>query len=117
MPTYGARAEAKAAAYLTSLRHQIIAQNFQFYGKGRGRRGEIDIISFKDSRIHFVEVKARQNTRFGHPLASITPQKIRTLRQTAEYFLVCRPKYRVFNVQFDVITLLRSRLDYYPRAF
>ena len=117
MPTYGANAEQRAARYLETLGHRIVARNFQYYGRGRGRRGEIDLVTLFRDRLHFVEVKARRDTSFGHPLAALTPTKVKTLRQTAEYFLVRHPQHRRRFVQMDVVTILQEKIEYYPRAF
>ena len=117
MSTYGAAAEERAAAYLQANGHRLVARNFQYYGRGRGRRGEIDLVSECRGRLHFVEVKARRNLRFGHPLAAVTPAKVQTLRATAEYFLLRNPQYRHHLVQLDVVTILGEEVRYYPRAF
>ncbi|MGH3107984.1 MAG: YraN family protein, partial [Rubrobacter sp.] len=53
----------------------------------RTRRGEVDLIVFKDDILVFVEVKLRRGTGFGDPLEAVTPRKQNTLRSVAEHYL------------------------------
>lgn len=117
MLSYGAVSEQRAREYLESTGHSILETNFQYYGRGRGRRGEIDIISLKDNIIHFVEVKARKNNSFGHPLSSITPQKVQLLRAAAEFFFLKNKTLKGKFSQFDVVTVRGSDIEFFPRAF
>ena len=117
MTSYGQQSEQHAAQYLTRHGHKIITTNFQYYGQGRGRRGEIDIITIKDNVLHFVEVKARRSTKFGHPLGAITPQKVQLLRSAAEYYLLKNPQYKKCFSQFDAVCITDSDTQYFERAF
>ena len=77
----GRQAEQAVANYLERQGHTIIEQNHKthFY--------EIDIISTKDDKIYFTEVKYRQNTTHGDGLDAITPTKQRQMHFAAESFL------------------------------
>ncbi len=117
MTSYGRSSEMQAVEYLKQNGFQILDQNFQYYGRGRGRKGEIDIIALKKGRLHMVEVKARRNLKFGHPLSQITSAKVILLRQTAEFFFFKNTEYRGMAIQFDAIIILQDKLEYYPNAF
>ena len=87
----GDRGETVVADYLASLGHTIIARNHKtkFY--------EIDIISVKDDKIYFTEVKYRKSEFRGTALDQITPQKLRQMRFAAESFLKFKPQFKNYN--------------------
>ena len=77
----GQTAENIAAEYLTENRIQIIDRNY------RTRFGEIDIIAKDKKELIFVEVKAKNTSRFGKPYEMVTKRKKRKLRMTAKSYL------------------------------
>lgn len=95
----GSQAETAAANYLTRDGHAIIACNF------KTKRCEIDIISIKDQRIYFTEVKYRQNDTRGGGLAAVTPNKKQQMTFAAEIFLTKNPKFRTFEPRLTVISV------------
>jgi Holliday junction resolvase-like predicted endonuclease len=115
--SFGSQSEANAVKFLESKGHSIVFKNFQFYGVGRGRKGEIDIISLYKSTLHITEVKSRKNTKLGHPLTQITPTKILTIKKTTQYFLLKNPEFLKHKVSFDVITILIDKLEYFPNSY
>jgi putative endonuclease len=117
MSSFGQSGETLALKFLESKGHILVAKNFQYYGNGRGRRGEIDIITMYRNELHFVEVKTRSNLAFGHPISQITPQKVNLLRSTAEYYLIKNKVNKHIQIRLDVITLLGGKLEYFPNAF
>lgn len=84
----GSRAESQVADFLTNSGHTIIARNHKtpFY--------EIDIISIKDDKIFFTEVKYRRDTYRGSPLDMITKEKHRQMTFAAESFLKFQPRLK-----------------------
>ncbi len=81
----GKRAEDYASELLISKGYKIIDRNF------RSRFGEIDIVAMEGDTLVFAEVKARGNTRFGLPEEAVTPQKLRKIARTGEYFSLTHP--------------------------
>lgn len=77
----GDRAENLVADYLRTHGHTIIARNHKtkFY--------EIDIVSTKDNKIYFTEVKYRKNQSRGTSLDMVTKQKLKQMTFAAESFL------------------------------
>ncbi|MBP5648136.1 ribonuclease HII [Candidatus Saccharibacteria bacterium] len=77
----GKKAESIVAEYLKSQGHTIIEQNHKtpYY--------EIDIISTKDDKIYFTEVKYRKNAIHGNGLDAITTAKLRQMHFAAESYL------------------------------
>lgn len=80
--TLGSRAEDLACKYLTRLGYKILKRNFLIRG------GEIDIIARDKEDLVFIEVKARWSHKFGEPIESITPWKIKALLKTAQFYIV-----------------------------
>ena len=86
----------------------------------RTRHGELDIVAEHEGAVVFVEVRARESVRFGHPAASVTPQKQRRVVAMAEAYLgleglrdrVCR--FDVVAVEADVVP---PRVTVYRDAF
>jgi ribonuclease HII len=76
--TVGRQAENIAVQFLLSKNHEILTQNW------RSKICEIDIISQKDDKIYFHEVKYRQNDEAGDGLAAITRHKINQLKKGVE---------------------------------
>ncbi len=83
----GAFGEKLAADYLKKKGYKIIEANFKNI---LGRRlGEIDIIAETGKTLVFVEVKTRtlENTEGPLPEESITPQKLRKLNKTSQFYI------------------------------
>lgn len=76
----GLRGEAAAALFLQRRGYTILARNF------RTRYGEIDIVARAPDALVFVEVKARQDNRFGAAEAAVDARKYaRVLRAATAY--------------------------------
>jgi putative endonuclease len=95
---FGRDGESAALAFLKKQGYRILEKNF------RSKVGEIDIIAEQDGVIVFVEVKARTDHEFGHPLNALTPAKQRKIVQTAQSFLAGK---RISDkpMRFDVVAL------------
>lgn len=81
----GARGEDLAAAALTAAGLLVIDRNW------RCSQGEIDIVAMDGNETVFVEVKTRSSLLFGHPLESITAQKLARLRRLAAAWCEANP--------------------------
>ena len=77
----GKQAESLVSNYLISHGHTIIARNHKTYFY------EIDIISTKDDKIYFTEVKYRESIIHGSGLDAITPTKLQQMHFAAESYL------------------------------
>lgn len=77
----GHQAESAVAEYLKSKGHAIVEQNHKtpYY--------EIDLISIKDDKIYFTEVKYRKNSIHGNGLDVITTAKLNQMHFAAESYL------------------------------
>jgi len=84
----GGKAESVVRDFLESRGHQILARNHKtkFY--------EIDIISTKDDKIYFTEVKYRASQFRGTSLDQITKAKLSQMTFAAESFLKFQPELK-----------------------
>ena len=79
--TLGNKAEHAAAAYLQSIGHEIVSRNW------RTRVCEIDIVTKKAHRLHFVEVKYRSSNNQGSGIDYITPKKLHQMEFAAQCYV------------------------------
>ena len=103
--------EAQAAQWLSERGYEILERNFTCRG------GELDLVARDpDGMLVFVEVKARENTRFGDPIEAITPAKVRSILTAARVYCM---QHRCFSapIRFDVIVILRGKIRHIPNAF
>lgn len=111
----GSKGEQLAANFLRAKGYNIKKQNFHF-----GRKGELDIVALDREQLVFIEVKMRNNEKFGDPLTSLTPQKLRNIRRAAEGYLYVN-KLTDIPCRFDVIiidnTKSMSEIKHIENAF
>lgn len=106
----GIEGENAAVEYLKKQGYVILERNFTV------KTGEIDVIAQDKDTLVFVEVKARENTKFGHPIESITNQKVRSIIRTAQWYLSAKRKFNT-PCRFDVIEILRGEITHVKNAF
>jgi len=99
----GKLGENLAQEFLEKKGYQIISTNF------RTRFGEIDLITTKDKKLAFVEVKLKIGDRFGSPEEMINKTKITKVQKMAWYFLQNHPeiakKYPFHRIEAVCIVL------------
>ncbi len=95
----GREGEALAADFLSAQGFTMIARNW------RCRMGELDLIAVRDGRLHFVEVKARRNQRFGYPEEAVSRTKRQRWFRAIELWLQSHAPAQA-AYQADVITIL-----------
>lgn len=98
----GRTGESIAARYLRSKGYRILERNY------RTRLGEVDIIARDRRTLVFVEVKARNSSRFGNPKNSITPHKQRKISMVALQYLKSTDQMKA-KARFDVIAISSAK--------
>lgn len=78
--TIGKRGEECVAQYLARNGFTIAARNVHT------RWGEIDILAFRNSTLHVIEVKTRQSTTYGTPEEAMTREKFGKLKKSVLEF-------------------------------
>ena len=106
--TLGREGEDRALVYLENRGLTLVERNF------RCKMGEIDLIMRDADTLVFVEVRRRNNSRYGGASASITPSKQKKLVLAAQVFLsrhAVLPKCR-----FDVIAMTGDEVEWLKNA-
>ena len=93
----GAAAERRAQLHLETAGLRLLERNARF------RAGEWDLVMTEGELLVFVEVRLRQHSGFGGPLASVDWRKQRKLQRAAALWLQRHPEYRARRVRFDVV--------------
>ena len=99
---FGKEGEDVAAQYLKEKGYKILDRTFAC------KRGEIDIVAFKDEQIIFVEIKSRTSTKYGLPSEAVTKEKIKHLLRTAETYLIIKNLMDI-DVRIDVIEVYKEK--------
>lgn len=113
---FGQQCETLAAQYLQNKGYEIVSRNF------RTPIGETDLIVSRQQQLVFVEVRARRQSNFMHPLESIDAKKIARLRRSAEIFLQRRENRRFqkgYDIRFDFICVTggsQQQIDHVENA-
>ena len=95
---FGKRSERLAAEFLKRTGYRILETNY------RSKLGEIDIIAMEKGTLVFVEVKARNTSRFGSPKGAVTPAKQRKISMAALDYLKRSGQTEV-SARFDVVAV------------
>lgn len=82
----GKQAEQHATHYLEQQGCEVVARNFHC------RLGEIDIIARDGGTLAFIEVRCRQNPRFGSAAESVTRSKQQRILAAAQLYLAKQPR-------------------------
>ena len=94
----GKKGENLATDFLEKEGCKIIDRNFNCWW------GEIDIIAKDRDEIVFVEVKTRNNKKYGQASEAINKNKKAHIKKTIEYYLYSKKIKNVFN-RIDVIEI------------
>jgi putative endonuclease len=101
---FGADGERLAVRQIEKRGYKTIQRNF------RCKTGEIDIIAKDGDTLVFVEVKTRNNLRFGSPKHAVTWRKQKKLIRTALYYLKTVNSSKA-RFRFDVISIVNNPVD------
>jgi putative endonuclease len=107
----GTEYEVKASGYLEKNGYQILERNF------RCKIGEIDLIGRNDGYLCFIEVKYRSSSSKGFPAEAITPNKIRKITRTAQYYMLLHKLPVDTPCRFDAVVILENELSLIKNAF
>ncbi len=103
----GKTGEEMAVQWLKEKGYEILHTNWR-YGQN-----EIDIIAKKGRFLHFVEVKSRNYSPFGHPEDSVTKKKFKSIQFVADAYLQHHPGHAWIQYDIVAITFFRNRKPEY----
>ena len=99
----GKDGEDMAAQWLTEKGYEILHRNW------RHKHFELDVIAAKNNFLHFIEVKSRHFSPFGHPEDSVKKKKFKNLQRAADEFLFLNPGYKWIQYGILAITLFKDK--------
>jgi len=97
----GKDGEQLAVKWLEEKGYAILHRNW------RHSHYEIDIVATKGKFLHFVEVKARNNSPYGNPEDSVTKKKFKNLQRAADEYLFLNPGHQW--IQYDILSIIIHR--------
>ena len=97
--TVGGSLESLACEYLRNNGAQVIESNY------RCRQGEVDIVARDGVYLCFVEVKYRNNYRFGEPEEAVDLKKRRHICKVSRFYLYSKYKSFDIPIRYDVIAI------------
>lgn len=111
----GNEGEDIAASYIRKKGYKILCRNY------KGKKGEIDIIGYKDKTIVFVEVKRRAKKGLQKPEEAVDVRKQRKIIAAAKEFLAKEKLSEYKYVRFDILGITDTEdgrnIEYYENAF
>ena len=101
----GKTGEDKACIYLKKHKYKIIERNFLC------RQGEIDIVAFDKTANEyvFIEVKTRNNKKYGNPEEAVNEPKQKHIYNSTKYYIYKNKLENAF-IRFDVIVIYKNNL-------
>ena len=105
---FGKKGEELASGWLILKGFTILHRNW------RHGRYEVDIIAFHEGLLHFIEVKSRSSTGYGHPEEAVGKKKIKTLMKAILAYRYQFPDHG--RVQLDILSVTMRR-DAGPEYF
>lgn len=101
----GKTGEIKATEYLKKSGYEIICNNF------RCMQGEIDIVAKDKNEVVFIEVKTRNNRRYGEGRDAVNKNKQKHIIDATRYYLYKNNMESTF-VRIDVIEVYVNKGDF-----
>ena len=95
--TLGLFGEYIALLYLVCKGYRIL------YHRYKAKTGEVDIVAMRGELLVFVEVKTRRDLSFLPLSEIISPQQLRRLHNTADWFRVYHKQYKDYSIRCDAI--------------
>lgn len=96
---HGKQAEAIAKNYLVARGLKLVKKNFSC------KSGEIDLVMKDGKCLVFVEVRYRQNTKFGLPEETVVKSKQRKIVKAAQQYLIRKRLSDQCECRFDIVAI------------
>jgi putative endonuclease len=116
----GRKGEKLVLDYYLEKNYTLVVNNFEYRNQNfQGRLGEIDLILEKDNLLVLVEVKFRNNLKFGAPIEQINRSKMEKIFKSYLYFisLKANQKYQKSFARFDVASVFEDKIEVIPNAY
>ncbi|MBV1876858.1 MAG: YraN family protein [Pseudomonadales bacterium] len=106
----GTAAENLALKFLQTNGLVLVQRNFAC------KLGEIDLIMKDPKHLIFIEVRLRNNRKYGSGAETVNFRKQKKIIHTAQYYLVKYPIQNNLGCRFDVISI-GNQIDWIKNAF
>ena len=100
-----------ATEYLIEHGYKIIDRNFSC------KSGEIDIVAKDKEYLCFIEVKYRENNKYGDALEAINYKKQQKLFKCANIYIMANKLVENLNYRFDVVAIKGENIELINNAF
>lgn len=100
-----------ATEYLIEHGYTIIDRNFSC------KSGEIDIVAKDKEYLCFIEVKYRENNKYGDALETINYKKQQKLFKCANIYITSNKLVENLNYRFDVVAIKGENIELIKNAF
>ena len=112
----GSDGEKLAEGYLKAQGYKIVGRNLS------SKYGEVDLVARKKDHLFFVEIRTRVGKCYGSALESITDEKMRRIRNTAEVLLQKNKDWQTLVPFLSVIAIDEDeagdvKIEFLPDAF
>lgn len=107
----GRDGEDRAAQHLQRAGLKLLGRNVRYRG------GELDLVMQEQDALVFVEVRVRNNTRYGSGADSVTVRKQQRLILAAQLYLQQHPEHQRRACRFDVVSITGTDLQWLKNAF
>ncbi len=109
---HGIEGEVSAKMFLEDKGYKILDTNISFRGVG-----EIDIVAMDGETLVFVEVKARKDDKYGHPLDAVNLTKRKRIVAASGHYIAENKTLKYKDIRYDVIAILGEEIEHYEDAF
>lgn len=108
----GIEGEVVAKKCLESKGYEVLDLNVSYRSIG-----ELDIVAMDGETLVFVEVKARKDDKFGHPLDSVDYKKRKRVVAASGKYLSDHQTLSYKDIRYDVVAILGDDIEHYEDAF
>jgi putative endonuclease len=106
----GITGEEDAREYLEQKGYTVLYKNKKIAGV------EIDIVLKKGDLLVFCEVKSRDSDKYGRGIEAIDRERMKRYIRAGKSFTADK-KYRDYSLRFDVIEIMRGKIEHIEDAF
>ena len=92
--------------YLENFGYKILNSNFKC------KQGEIDLIAENGEEVIFIEVKTRENKKFGYGIDAVDNRKQKHIKQVAKYYIY-KNNLETRGIRFDILEIYLLHKKYY----
>lgn len=106
----GQNGEALARQFLIDQGYRILAANVRI----GNHEADLIALDVELNELIFIEVKTRQNKKYGEPSYAVDRAKIKSMNIVAKNY--CRTQQIKLDYRFDIITVISGKIEHYENV-